>query len=124
MQEKIPKNSSENSSEDRSTPDFSQLAEAIKLWGKELGFQQVRIANAYADMAQSERGLQQWLNEGYHGEMDYMAKHGVRRTRPAELVPGTLRVISVRMNYMPVAKIVAGHPQWQHGVCFPLCAWA
>ena len=55
-------------------------------------------------MAQSERGLQQWLNEGYHGEMDYMAKHGVRRTRPAELVPGTLRVISVRMNYMPVAK--------------------
>lgn len=52
-------------------------------------------------MAQSEYGLQQWLNEGYQGEMDYMAKH---RTRPAELVPGTLRVISVHMNYMPMAK--------------------
>jgi epoxyqueuosine reductase len=84
MQEKILKNSSENSSEDRSTPDFSQLAEIIKIWGKELGFQEVRIADPDADMAQSERGLQQWLNEGYHGEMDYMAKHGVRRTHPAE----------------------------------------
>jgi epoxyqueuosine reductase len=84
MQEKILKNSSENSSEDRSTPDFSQLAEIIKIWGKELGFQEVRIADADADMPQSERGLQQWLNEGYHGEMDYMAKHGVRRTHPAE----------------------------------------
>ena len=87
MQEKILK----NSSEDDSIPDFSQLAEIIKIWGKELGFQEVRIADAGADMAQSERGLQQWLNEGYHGEMDYMAKHGVRRTRPAELVPGTPR---------------------------------
>jgi epoxyqueuosine reductase len=103
MQEKIHKNPSENSSEDRS-PDFSRLAEDIKIWAKELGFQQVRIADAYADMAQSEHGLQQWLNEGYHGEMDYMAKHGTRRTRPAELVPGTRRIISVRMNYMPVAK--------------------
>jgi len=54
MQEKILKNSSENSSEDRSTPDFSQLAEIIKTWGKELGFQEVRIADAGADKAQSE----------------------------------------------------------------------
>ena len=83
---------------------FSQLAEAIKVWGKELGFQGVRIADAKADMAQSGHGLRQWLGKGYHGEMDYMAKHGPRRTRPEELVPGTLRVISVRMNYMPVAK--------------------
>jgi epoxyqueuosine reductase len=89
VQEKIPK----NLSEDDSVPDFSRLAEAIKIWGKELGFQEVRIAEAGVDMAQSERGLQQWLNEGYHGEMDYMAKHGTRRTPPAELVPGTLRVI-------------------------------
>jgi len=55
--------------------DFSQFAEAIKVWGKELGFQ-VDIADAEADMAQSEHGLQQWLSKGYHGEMDYMAKHG------------------------------------------------
>lgn len=55
-------------------------------------------------MAQAESGLLQWLNKGYHGEMDYMAKHGTRRTRPAELVPGTLRVISARMDYLPVAK--------------------
>ena len=61
--------------EDDSVPDFSQLAEAIKIWGKEPGFQEVRIADANTDMAQSEYGLQQWLNEGYHGEMDYMVKH-------------------------------------------------
>ena len=72
MQEKIPKNSSEAGS----ALDFSQLAEAIKTWGKELGFQQVRVADANADMAQLEYGLQQWLNEGYHGEIDYMAKYG------------------------------------------------
>ena len=102
MQEEISKNSSKDVQD--SAPDFSRLSEAIKAWGKELGFQEVRFANANADMAQSEYGLQQWLNLGYHGEMDYMAKHGTRRTRPAELVPGTLRVISVRMNYMPVAK--------------------
>ncbi len=99
MQETISK----NSSEDDSVPDFSQLAEAIKIWGKEPGFQEVCIADDGADMAQSEYGLQQWLNEDCHGEMDYMAKHSTRRTRLAELVPGTLRVISVRMNYMPVA---------------------
>ena len=102
MQERI----SNNSSEDSRDPalDFFKLAGAIKAWGKELGFQEIRIANAKADMAQSEYGLLEWLSKGYHGEMDYMAKHGTRRTRPAELVPGTLRVISVRMNYMPVAK--------------------
>ena len=55
-------------------------------------------------MEQAESDLQGWLAEGCHGEMDYMGKHGTRRTRPAELVPGTLRVISARMNYMPEAK--------------------
>ena len=84
--------------------DPTRLAEAVKAWGKELGFQRVGIADASADMSHSELGLQQWLAEGYHGEMDYMGKHGARRTRPAELVPGTLRVISARMNYMPKAK--------------------
>ena len=87
-----------------STVDLPQLAKSIKEWGKGLGFQSVSIADAGADMSQAEAGLFEWLDKGYHGEMDYMARHGTRRTRPAELVPGTLRVISVRMNYMPVAK--------------------
>ena len=54
-------------------------------------------------MSQVEAGLHAWLSQGHHGEMDYMAKHGTRRTRPAELVPDTLRVISVRMNNTPPA---------------------
>lgn len=83
--------------------DLPLLADAIKAWGKELGFQEVCIADANAEMAKAESGLFEWLGKGYHGEMDYMAKHGTRRTRPSELVPGTLRVISVRMNYTPPA---------------------
>lgn len=82
--------------------DFVELAGAIKVWGQELGFQHITIADANADMKQAESGLAAWLEKGYQGEMDYMAKHGTRRTRPAELVPGTLRVISARMNYMPL----------------------
>jgi epoxyqueuosine reductase len=84
--------------------DFTRLARSIKAWGNELGFQDISIADAGAEMAQAESGLLEWLSKGYHGEMDYMAKHGTRRTRPAELVPGTLRVISARMNYMPPAR--------------------
>ena len=87
-----------------STVDFPQLARSIKEWGKGLGFQSVSIADAGADMRQAEAGLFEWLDKGYHGEMDYMARHGTRRTRPAELVPGTLRVISARINYTPIAR--------------------
>ncbi|SEA15053.1 epoxyqueuosine reductase [Nitrosospira multiformis] len=87
-----------------STVDLPQLARSIKEWGEKLGFQKVSIADAGADMRRAETGLFEWLDQGCHGEMDYMARHGTRRTRPAELVPGTLRVISVRMNYMPVAR--------------------
>jgi len=79
------------------------LAAAIKTWGKELGFHDVRIADAQADMSTVESGLFQWLAQGYHGDMDYMAKHGTKRTRPAELEPGTRRVVSVCMNYAPPA---------------------
>lgn len=79
--------------------DLIQLSENIKLWGKELGFQQVGIADI--DLKQHEAKLQQWLDNKYHGEMDYMEKHGMKRARPAELHPGTLRVISVRMDYLP-----------------------
>ena len=79
------------------------MAAAIKTWGKELGFHDVRIADSQADMSAVESGLFQWLAQGYHGDMDYMVKHGTKRTRPAELEPGTLRVVSVCMNYAPPA---------------------
>jgi epoxyqueuosine reductase len=83
------------------TRDLAPLAVAIKAWGKELGFQAVGIADA--DLGDAEARLADWLARGFHGEMDYMARHGVKRARPHELVPGTLRVISARMNYFPDA---------------------
>lgn len=75
------------------------LAAAIKGWGRELGFQEVRITGT--DLHEEEALLQQWLARGFHGEMDYMTRHGSMRARPAELVPGTVRIISVRLNYRP-----------------------
>lgn len=69
----------------------------IKDWGRDLGFQAVGIADA--GPGDAEKGLAAWLAAGWHGEMDYMARHGARRARPAELVPGTLRVLSCRMDY-------------------------
>ena len=81
-----------------------ELAASIKRWGRELGFAEVAICDAHAtdpaSMAAEER-LVDWLAKGYHGEMDYMARHGTRRARPAELVPGTLSIITVRMDYLP-----------------------
>lgn len=79
--------------------DLHQLAQHIKQWGLSLGFQQVGIADT--DLRLEEARLQAWLDQGYHGEMAWMARHGMMRARPAELLPGTLRVISVRMNYLP-----------------------
>ena len=81
------------------TPDFQSLAARIKQWGRELGFQQLGIAGV--ELPEDERRLLAWLAAGRHGEMDYMQRHGTRRSRPGELVPGTLRVISVRMEYWP-----------------------
>ena len=81
--------------------DYGALAARIRAWAHELGFQAVGISDT--DLAAAEAGLLQWLALGMHGEMDYMAKHGVKRSRPAELLPGTLRVISLRMNNMPPA---------------------
>ena len=84
----------------RSNPrDGSTLSAAIIDWGRALGFQEVGIADT--DLAADEIRLLNWLRANRHGEMDYMARHGNRRARPADLVPGTLRVISVRMNYWP-----------------------
>ena len=79
--------------------DLAALADLIKAWGQELGFQQTGIAGL--DLARHEEYLERWLAAGFHGEMDYMAAHGSKRSRPAELVPGTLRVVSLRMDYLP-----------------------
>ena len=82
-----------------SSIDYFELALAIKQWGRELGFADIRIADA--NTSQSEAGLQAWLDAGRHGEMGYMASHGMLRARPAELVPGAQRVIIARMDYLP-----------------------
>ena len=82
-----------------STTDFAALARDIKRWARELGFANTGISGV--DLDEDEQHLQRWLDEGHHGEMDYMARHGSKRTRPAELEPGTQRVISVRMDYIP-----------------------
>ncbi|WP_426150413.1 tRNA epoxyqueuosine(34) reductase QueG [Pseudomonas sp. DC3000-4b1] len=79
--------------------DLEELASSIKTWGRELGFQQVGISGLA--LGEHERHLQRWLEAGHHGEMDYMQAHGSKRWRPDELVPGTLRVVSVRMDYLP-----------------------
>jgi len=82
-----------------SAEQLRQLAALIKQWGRELGFQQVGITDT--DLNDHETHLTNWLDKGYHGEMGFMAKHGTKRTRPDELEPGTRRVISVRMDYLP-----------------------
>jgi epoxyqueuosine reductase len=77
--------------------DLAALAAQVKDWGRELGFQKVGIAAV--ELPQDEQRLADWLAAGWHGEMHYMERHGLRRARPAELVPGTVRVISARMDY-------------------------
>ena len=78
---------------------MSTLTKQIKTWGIELGFQQIGITDIALE--ESEARLMTWLNKNYHGEMAYMSRHGTKRSRPAELAPGTIRVISARMDYFP-----------------------
>ena len=78
--------------------DYTALTASVRRRGLELGFQQVAVTGV--DLRSDEAALLEWLDGGYHGELEYMVRHGVRRARPAELVPGTIRVISVRMNYL------------------------
>ena len=80
-------------------PDWSTLAVHIRDWARELGFARVGVTDT--ELGEAERDLQRWLAEGRHGRMQWMAAHGSKRTRPAELVPGTIRVISVSMHYWP-----------------------
>jgi len=79
--------------------DFNHLALQIRHWSKALGFQQLGITDT--DLSLAEQHLARWLTQGRHGEMEFMHRHGSKRTHPAELVPGTQRVISVRMDYLP-----------------------
>jgi len=74
------------------------LSEQIKTWALALGFQQCAISDV--DLTHSEEQLNAWLSKNYHGEMSYMETHGSKRSRPAELVPGTLRSINLRMDYL------------------------
>jgi len=76
-------------------------------WARELGFSQIGVAEV--DLGDAEQGLRAWLEAGFHGSMDYMAAHGMKRARPAELQPGALRVITARMDYLPEAR----GDQWQ-----------
>ena len=71
-------------------------------WARALGFQQIGVADL--DLRQAEQHLERWLAAGFHGEMDYMQRHGRLRTRPDSLVPGTVSVISVRMDYLPESR--------------------
>lgn len=78
---------------------MQKLSASIKQWGLDLGFSQIGITDTDLQSAESEH--QAWIEKGLHGEMDYMAKHGTKRSRPAELVPNTIRVISARLDYQP-----------------------
>jgi len=79
--------------------DGAQLLGKLRRWAEELGFSQIGVAGV--DLGDAEPGLAAWLAAGHHGRMNYMARHGGKRARPAELVPGTLSVITVRMDYLP-----------------------
>jgi len=79
--------------------DFLQLAGKIKSWGLELGFQQIGITDTGLDAAETR--MDEWLKAGHHGDMEYMASHGHKRSRPQDLVPGTISVISARMDFLP-----------------------
>jgi epoxyqueuosine reductase len=87
------------------------VAQALRAWAAELGFSQIGIADI--DLSSAEPGLQAWLEAGFHGDMAYMAAHGSKRARPAELLPGTVSVVTARMDYLPVADTGWQAVEWQ-----------
>jgi epoxyqueuosine reductase len=91
-----------------------QFISQIQVWARELGFSQIGVAGV--DLSTAEAGLSAWLAAGFHGDMHYMAAHGLKRARPAALIPGTLSVITARMDYLPRANSVdpsADLADWQ-----------
>ncbi len=91
----------------KSEPEPQPLLSKLQAWAADLGFSQIGVSDL--DLTDAEVGLQNWLARGFHGSMHYMQAHGSKRTRPAELVPGTVRVITARMNYLPSDT----RPGWQ-----------
>ena len=96
--------------------DGKLLLAQIQTWAHELGFSQIGVAGV--DLSSAEPGLLSWLANGFHGDMAYMASHGLKRARPAELVPGTVSVLTARMDYLPQRPTdQAGQPwtdaEWQ-----------
>jgi len=85
--------------------DYGKLKDDIRRWGSDLGFQQVGISDI--DLSTAEARLAQWLQAKFHGTMNYMHRHGSKRSHPEELVPGTVRVISLRMDYLPESQDAA-----------------
>ena len=102
------------------TLDPQTVMQQLQAWAHELGFSQIGVADI--DLSSAEAGLLAWLQAGFHGSMHYMASHGLKRARPAELVPGTLRVLTARMDYLPGSL----GPDWRrlewHGLGDPLRA--
>ncbi len=86
----------------RRIDDPSALKAAIREWALELGFQHIGVSDV--DLERAESRLQEWLRAGCHGDMLYMERHGTKRSRPQELVPGTVRIITVRMDYLPESQ--------------------
>ena len=86
--------------------DFAALKSRIQAWGAELGFAQIGVADV--ELGDAEARLLDWLSKGFHGGMRYMERHGTRRSRPGELVPGTVRVISARLDYWPADAADSG----------------
>ncbi|MDO6386916.1 tRNA epoxyqueuosine(34) reductase QueG [Uliginosibacterium sp. 31-12] len=80
-------------------PQTDELLRQIRSWARELGFAGLGVSGV--DLGSAEQGLLDWLAAGFHGGMDYMARHGLKRARPAELVPGTVSVLMLRMDYWP-----------------------
>ncbi len=97
------------SSSHEASPNGAALLAELRIWAAAAGFSQIGVADV--DMSGAEPGLLDWLANGFHGSMAYMARHGLKRARPAELVPGTVRVVTARMDYLPAASAVA--PAWQ-----------
>ncbi len=94
---------------DQESSSLIQLAKEIKIWGADFGFQQVGITDIH--LAEHEQHLAEWLAKGLHGDLNYMAQHGTKRSHPEELLPGTLRVISVRLDYLTIAPRTTEHQQ-------------
>ncbi len=94
-----PRNSNNRDAQRQAEPGLEELAGRIRDWGRELGFQQVGISDI--ELTKHEKHLNRWLSRKFHGDMDYMYRHGNLRSRPQELHAGTLRVISVRLDYLP-----------------------